>query len=103
MLSMGTPDVEAVGHWLADAASDLSPHIAEMHLFGSLLERDGSPSDVDIVIVFRDWDVRDHCTTIKERFRRSFGYPLHMQMFHISQGMQLTNFLEQAARTRRIL
>lgn len=97
------PDVEAVGRWLADAASDVSPLIAEMHLFGSLLERDASPSDVDVVIVFRDWDVRGHCTAIQEQFRRSFGYPLHIQMFHVSQGMQLASFLGRAERTRRIM
>lgn len=96
-------ELEAVGNWLSGAASDLSPVVAELHLFGSLLERDSSPSDVDVIIVFRDWNVRGHCAVMRERFRRFFGLPLHIQMFHISQRLQLAEFVKRAEQTRRIM
>jgi predicted nucleotidyltransferase len=96
-------DVDAITQWLSAAAGGPASRTVEMHLFGSVLETDGKPSDVDIVIVFAEWDVRSLCTEMKERFQRSFCCPLHIQMFHVSQTEQLTQFLKDAQRTRRIM
>ena len=96
-------DVEAIVRWLSAITADLAPPIIEMHLFGSVLETDRSPSDVDVIIVFGDWHVRSACTEMKQRFQRSFGYRLHIQMFHASQAEQIAQFLKDAERTRRIM
>ena len=96
-------DVEAIAGWFAGASEPMRLAIAETHLFGSVLEPHINPFDVDVVIVFQDWDVRGRCTELKRSFQLAFGRPLHIQMFHISQANELDEFLERAARTRRIM
>ena len=75
----------------------------EMHLFGSILEPGATPSDVDVLMVFSEWNVRDYCSSLKRRFEKRFGHPLHIQMFHASQVAELEAFLVRAGESRRLV
>jgi predicted nucleotidyltransferase len=92
-----------VESWFTNASDGLSPAVVEVHLFGSVLEPEATPSDVDVLIVFREWDVRSYCTLLKRQFQSQFGYRLHVQMFHESQVKELAGFLERAGESRRLV
>jgi predicted nucleotidyltransferase len=93
-------EVEA---WLVNASVRLDLSVVEAHLFGSILEPEATPSDVDVVMVFREWDVRNICTSLKKQFEERFGHRLHVQMFHASQVEQLETFLVRAGGSRRLV
>jgi predicted nucleotidyltransferase len=89
--------------WLTNASVALSRVVVEAHLFGSFLEPEATPSDVDVLIVFREWDARSYSTLLKRQFQSQFGCRLHIQMFHASQVKELVAFLERAGRSRRFV
>lgn len=96
-------DRPEVDSWFTNASASLGPVVVEVHLFGSVLEPEATPSDVDVLIVFREWDVRSYCSLLKRQFQSQFGYRLHVQMFHISQVKELAAFLERAGKCRRLV
>lgn len=93
-------EVEA---WLAAAVQGLQPTIVKAQLFGSILDPEATPSDVDILLVFEGWDVRNPCSLLKRQFEERFGHPLHIQMFHGSQTEDLEAFLMRAGESRRFV
>lgn len=96
-------DVTAVERWLALAIVEIGPAVSEAHLFGSVIPNPDEASDVDVLIIFDRWEVRNECASLRRAFREAFGMPLHIQMFHGSQRREIECFLHETGETRRLL
>lgn len=69
--------------WLRNAIGPTGGDILEAYLFGSVLDQQRSPRDIDLVVVTADgagevaWRrVRDWRESVTLRFRAQFGLPL---------------------------
>lgn len=93
----------AVRTWLSARLCQFQPTVVEAFLFGSILAKHSEESDVDVLIIFNEWDVREVCSTLKAEFTSVFGYPMHLQLFHVSQKCEMAEFLDRAGIVRRVI
>jgi len=69
-----------------------SRRVCSCHVFGSFLDTWHNFDDVDVVIVFQDWNVRMWIARIKRKFLLSFHRRLHIQVFHKTQVRHIRKF-----------
>jgi len=93
---------EIVEIWLRNYFGSHSLPVVKCLMFGSILHSE-NPNDIDIIIVFNEWDIRDFMSQIKKSFKIKFKFTLNVQIFHISQDEIINLFLKRAAPTREIL
>jgi predicted nucleotidyltransferase len=92
-----------VDSWLTRASEELDGLVREVHLFGSFLDAESHPADVDVLIVFTRWNVAEACTTLRRNFVDVFNLRLHIQMFHESQVAEVSKFLRETRESRRLV
>lgn len=88
-------EVAEIKHWLREACRRGAIVPVKCLIFGSVL-RQNDPSDVDVVFVFQENEVRGFLTKIKFDFKRKFGVPIHVQIFHSTQTKEIIAFIKFA-------
>ncbi len=95
-------DYVAIVSWIEKSVLPLQL-VDSAYLFGSILRDKKVLSDVDVIIICNEWDVRDTCISFRKEFYLAFRIPLHIQVFHTSQGDEIIDFLCAARLFRRLL
>lgn len=95
-------DLKLIMLWLKEAVEQRSPPILSCIIFGSALTR-SNQNDVDIVIIFNEWYIRDILAELKLAFRTQFGLPLHIQIFYIYQIEHIKSFFVRASPTLEVI
>lgn len=94
-------DLVSIKHWLQSQKESNRHLIDKCLLFGSILKR-CDINDVDVIIVFNEWYVREFIAGLKSNFYRCFGLRLHIQLFHISQSKYINSFVSSASATEEV-
>lgn len=87
---------EKVRAWLQENVSDLGV-VSSAFIFGSFLDAKNTYSDVDVVIIFQNWENRQWMAKLKSQFSEIFGIGLHIQGFHLSQEDEILKFKMKAS------
>jgi predicted nucleotidyltransferase len=96
------PQIDDIWTWLLNAQKRYDA-LLEIYGFGSSVLGEAHPSDVDIIIVFSEWEARDTCIKLEREFLKRFATPLHIQKFHVSQTEEIVNFIDLQADIRKII
>jgi Nucleotidyltransferase domain len=78
--------------WLKSKVLD-HPLVCKAYIFGSILQPTVKYRDIDVVIVFRQHNVRIFLNRIKRQFFVTFHKRLHTQIFHQGQSRLIDTFL----------
>lgn len=91
------PERKKIVDWL-DAERLSNQQIVAYQLFGSFARNEKHFCDIDVLIVFSEWDQANFLQGLAKRFNQEFSIALHIQGFHITQTDAINMFLERAWR-----
>jgi hypothetical protein len=93
------PDKSKIIKWLCSAFS-ANEQIVEHRIFGSFSLGARYIGDVDVIIIFSEWDQRGFLKRLQDSFFDEFNIKLHVQAFHFEQKREIGAFLSEVARRK---
>jgi predicted nucleotidyltransferase len=76
--------------------------VRTVYLFGSFAKGYQGFSDVDLLIVFKEKNVRRWIARVERAFQLRFHRSLHIQKFHITQLKLVSSFVPNVSRSERL-
>jgi len=89
-----------IQHWLELQLKNMRT-VEIAYLFGSFVSC-LNYRDVDVLLIFNQYDVREQLRSLKRNFSQKFGVILHPQLFHLSDLDEYKLFLTRNADAKRI-
>lgn len=91
-----------IRHWIRNFCASNSPPLIKCYIFGSLVTETNF-NDVDLILIFNKWEVREILRTARSDFNQKFQLKLHVQIFHCTQEQHIRQFIERAKFVQEVL
>jgi predicted nucleotidyltransferase len=79
-----------------------SKNVCFVCIYGSFARGTSKFNDVDVVLIFNEWNVRLWAARAEGSFERRFHRPLHIQKFHRSQKRSIQTFMDKLNEGRNL-